>query len=186
MSPRTGIVVMPSRRMRSGSDPAPARPTERSASGGDPGGATMASTSPPSPHRCGPDDGHRRPRGDGGVGGRAAPVEHAEARRRGQLVGGRHHAAQAGARSEGGEGEGHGLRNSTIPLAAEYGGSRIHVCEEVPMATEKKEESAGLSTAEKDKLDDKEFAFPRERKEPLVDASRTSATPWHASTRSRA
>jgi hypothetical protein len=38
------------------------------------------------------------------------------------------------------------------------------------MATEKQEVSAGLSTAEKDKLDDKEFAFPRERKEPLVDA----------------
>jgi hypothetical protein len=47
----------------------------------------------------------------------------------------------------------------------------IHVCEEVPMATEKQEETAGLSTAEKDKLDDKEFAFPRERKEPLVDAA---------------
>ena len=39
------------------------------------------------------------------------------------------------------------------------------------MATEKEKQSAGLSTAEKDKLDDKEFAFPRERKEPLVDAS---------------
>jgi hypothetical protein len=39
------------------------------------------------------------------------------------------------------------------------------------MATEKEKGSAGLSTAEKDKLDDKEFAFPRERKEPLVDAS---------------
>jgi hypothetical protein len=39
------------------------------------------------------------------------------------------------------------------------------------MATGKKEESAGLSTAEKDKLDDNEFAFPKERKEPLVDAS---------------
>jgi hypothetical protein len=38
------------------------------------------------------------------------------------------------------------------------------------MASEKKEESAGLSTAEKNKLDDGEFAFPRERKEPLVDA----------------
>ena len=38
------------------------------------------------------------------------------------------------------------------------------------MATEKREETAGLSTAEKDRLDDKEFAFPRERKEPLVDA----------------
>ena len=39
------------------------------------------------------------------------------------------------------------------------------------MATEKEKESAGLSAAEKDKLDDKEFAFPRERKEPLLDAS---------------
>jgi hypothetical protein len=39
------------------------------------------------------------------------------------------------------------------------------------MATEKQEESAGLSTAEKNKLDDKEFAFPAERKEPLVDAT---------------
>jgi hypothetical protein len=39
------------------------------------------------------------------------------------------------------------------------------------MATEKHEESAGLSTAEKNNLDDKEFAFPGERKEPLVDAA---------------
>jgi hypothetical protein len=39
------------------------------------------------------------------------------------------------------------------------------------MATEKQEETAGLSTAEKNKLDDKEFAFPTERKEPLVDAT---------------
>jgi hypothetical protein len=39
------------------------------------------------------------------------------------------------------------------------------------MVTEKQEETAGLSTAEKNKLDDKEFAFPRERKEPLVDAT---------------
>ena len=39
------------------------------------------------------------------------------------------------------------------------------------MATEKQKETAGLSTAEKNKLDDKEFAFPRERKEPLVDAA---------------
>jgi hypothetical protein len=30
--------------------------------------------------------------------------------------------------------------------------------------------SQGLSTAEKDKLPDKEFAFPKERKEPLTDA----------------
>jgi hypothetical protein len=34
----------------------------------------------------------------------------------------------------------------------------------VPRRTE------GLSTAEKNRLDDKEFAFPKERKEPLVDA----------------
>jgi hypothetical protein len=39
------------------------------------------------------------------------------------------------------------------------------------MATEKQKESAGLSTAEKNRLDDKEFAFPEERKEPLVDAT---------------
>ena len=39
------------------------------------------------------------------------------------------------------------------------------------MASEKKDESAGLSTAEKNKLDDSEFAFPKERKEPLVDAA---------------
>ena len=31
-------------------------------------------------------------------------------------------------------------------------------------------QSEGLSTAEKDRLSDKEFAFPRERKEPLTDA----------------
>ena len=53
-SPRSGIVAMPSARMRAGSDPAPARPMESSARGAEPGGATMASTSPPSPHRCGP------------------------------------------------------------------------------------------------------------------------------------
>lgn len=28
----------------------------------------------------------------------------------------------------------------------------------------------GMSTADKDRLDDKEFAFPKERKEPLTDA----------------
>ena len=31
-------------------------------------------------------------------------------------------------------------------------------------------QSEGLSTAEKDRLPDKEFAFPKERKEPLTDA----------------
>jgi hypothetical protein len=36
--------------------------------------------------------------------------------------------------------------------------------EDVPRQTE------GLSTAEKDRLDDSEFAFPKERKEPLSDA----------------
>jgi hypothetical protein len=30
--------------------------------------------------------------------------------------------------------------------------------------------SPGMSTAEKDRLPDKEFAFPKQRKEPLVDA----------------
>ena len=39
------------------------------------------------------------------------------------------------------------------------------------MATTKQQKASGLSTAEKDKLDDREFAFPRERKEPLVDAA---------------
>ncbi len=37
--------------------------------------------------------------------------------------------------------------------------------EQVPRSTE------GMSTAEKDQLADKEFAFPAERKEPLTDAS---------------
>jgi hypothetical protein len=32
------------------------------------------------------------------------------------------------------------------------------------------EHSEGLSTAEKDKLEDSKFAFPKERKEPLTDA----------------
>jgi hypothetical protein len=36
--------------------------------------------------------------------------------------------------------------------------------EDVPRETE------GMSTAEKDRLDDSEFAFPKERKEPLSDA----------------
>ena len=31
-------------------------------------------------------------------------------------------------------------------------------------------QSKGLSTAEQDRLPDKDFAFPRERKEPLIDA----------------
>ena len=31
-------------------------------------------------------------------------------------------------------------------------------------------QSEGLSTADKDKLDDQEFAFPEQRKEPLTDA----------------
>ena len=36
-------------------------------------------------------------------------------------------------------------------------------------------QSEGLSTAEKDKLADKDFAFPRERKEPLIDARHVRA-----------
>jgi hypothetical protein len=34
----------------------------------------------------------------------------------------------------------------------------------------KTKKASGLSTADKNKLDDKQFAFPKERKEPLVDA----------------
>ena len=41
--------------------------------------------------------------------------------------------------------------------------SRAHG-EEVPRSSE------GMSTAEKDRLEDEEFAFPKERKEPLTDA----------------
>ncbi|HEY1920668.1 MAG TPA: DUF6582 domain-containing protein [Streptosporangiaceae bacterium] len=37
------------------------------------------------------------------------------------------------------------------------------------MATEKNSHE-GMSTADRDKLDDQEFAFPDERKEPLTDA----------------
>ena len=40
-----------------------------------------------------------------------------------------------------------------------------------PKGAKKASRSPGLSTADKDKLDDKEFAFPNERKEPLVDAT---------------
>ncbi len=61
----------------------------------------------PEPAQVRAHDGHRRPGGHGGVGRRAAPGQHADARRRGQLVGGRHHAAQPGPRSEGSEGERH-------------------------------------------------------------------------------
>jgi hypothetical protein len=32
------------------------------------------------------------------------------------------------------------------------------------------QQAEGLSTADKDRLPDKEFAFPKERKEPLIDA----------------
>ena len=37
------------------------------------------------------------------------------------------------------------------------------------MAT-KKQKGQGMSTADKDKLKDQQFAFPQERKEPLTDA----------------
>jgi hypothetical protein len=39
-----------------------------------------------------------------------------------------------------------------------------------PKGAKKASRSPGLSTAEKNELDDKKFAFPKERKEPLVDA----------------
>jgi len=50
-----------------------------------------------------------------------------------------------------------------IEKAREVQSERAHG-ENIPRETE------GLSTAEKDRLADSEFAFPRERKEPLTDA----------------
>ena len=38
-------------------------------------------------------------------------------------------------------------------------------------AKQKQKKASGLSTTDKKKLDDKQFAFPKERKEPLVDAT---------------
>ena len=50
-----------------------------------------------------------------------------------------------------------------IEKAREVQSERAHG-ENIPRETE------GLSTAEKDRLKDSEFAFPRERKEPITDA----------------
>ena len=50
-----------------------------------------------------------------------------------------------------------------IARAREVQSERAHG-EKVPRSAE------GLSTAEKDRLDDAEFAFPKQRKEPLTDA----------------
>jgi hypothetical protein len=50
-----------------------------------------------------------------------------------------------------------------IAKAREVQSERAHG-EDIPRETE------GLSTAEKDRLADSEFAFPQERKEPLTDA----------------
>ncbi len=50
-----------------------------------------------------------------------------------------------------------------IEKAREVQSERAHG-EDIPRETE------GLSTAEQDRLDDSEFAFPKERKEPLTDA----------------
>ena len=50
-----------------------------------------------------------------------------------------------------------------IAKAREAQSARAHG-EEVPRSSE------GMSTAEKDRLEDEEFAFPKERKEPLTDA----------------
>ena len=52
-----------------------------------------------------------------------------------------------------------------IAKAREVQSERAHG-EDVPRSEE------GLSTAEKDRLADKDFAFPKERKEPLTDARR--------------
>jgi len=51
-----------------------------------------------------------------------------------------------------------------IEKAREVQSERAHG-EDIPRSTE------GLSTAEKDRLPDADFAFPRQRKEPLVDAA---------------
>jgi hypothetical protein len=51
-----------------------------------------------------------------------------------------------------------------IEKAREVQSERAHG-EEIPRSSE------GLSTAEKDRLPDAEFAFPEERKEPLADAA---------------
>ena len=51
-----------------------------------------------------------------------------------------------------------------IEKAREVQSERAHG-EDIPRSAE------GLSTAEKDRLPDTAFAFPRERKEPLVDAA---------------
>ena len=50
-----------------------------------------------------------------------------------------------------------------IAKAREAQSARAHG-QSVPRSSE------GLSTAEKDRLEDQEFAFPKERKEPLTDA----------------
>jgi hypothetical protein len=50
-----------------------------------------------------------------------------------------------------------------VARAREVQSERAHG-EHVPQQAE------GLSTAEKDRLDDADFAFPKERKEPLIDA----------------
>ena len=53
--PARGIIVMPSRRMACGVGPRAGPPDgEQRLGRRPPGGATMASTSPPRPHRCGP------------------------------------------------------------------------------------------------------------------------------------
>jgi hypothetical protein len=53
----------------------------------------------------------------------------------------------------------------------EIASSRDH-SEEVPMATAKKKKATRrLSTADQNRLPDRDFAFPKERKEPLTDAA---------------
>ena len=101
------MVVIPSARCFAAFVPAPARPMERSASGGDRRCGGHGQHVAPEPAQVGAHHGHRRPGGHGGVGRRAAPGQHGESRRRRQLIGSRHHAALTGPRSEGREGECH-------------------------------------------------------------------------------
>ena len=56
-----------------------------------------------------------------------------------------------------------------IAKAREVQSERAHGAD-IPRQGEGEGEGEGLSTAEKDKLPDQEFAFPDERKEPLSDA----------------
>ena len=124
----------------------------------------------PEPAQVRADDRHHRPGGHGGVGRRAALRQHGEARRRGQLVGGGHHAAQAGPWSEGGEGEGHarivrprsapGMVWTVSPRLRGGGNGHSKQRKRPPRPEHGRQEQARRHTVR----------VPKERKEPLVDA----------------